>query len=129
MARELPRPTDAELAILRVLWEQGPATVRQVHETLAESRETGYTTTLKLMQIMAEKGLVTRDESSRTHVYAARLTRDETQRQLVTDLVDRAFGGSAAALVLQALSAHPASAEELAEIQKLIADYKEGSHQ
>jgi predicted transcriptional regulator len=124
MARTLPRPTDAELAILRVLWENGPATVRQVHEALA-SRETGYTTTLKLMQIMADKGLVTRDESQRTHVYAARLPRNETQQQLVTDLVDRAFGGSAAALVLQALSAHPASAEELAEIQKLIAKYKE----
>ena len=125
MPRPLPRPTDAELAILRVLWERGPSTVRQVHEALAEARETGYTTTLKLMQIMAEKGLVTRDESQRTHVYAARLTRDATQRQLVNDLVDRAFGGSAAPLVLQALSEHPASAEELAEIQKLIADYKE----
>ena len=125
MSRSLPRPTDAELAILRVLWERGPATVRQVHAALAVARETGYTTTLKLMQIMADKGLVTRDESQRTHVYTVRLTRDETQRQLVTDLVDRAFGGSAAALVLQALSAHPASAEELAEIQKLIAEYKE----
>ncbi len=76
MPRPLPRPTDAELAILRVLWEHGPSTVRQVHEALAEARETGYTTTLKLMQIMAEKGLVTRDESRRTHVYTARLTRD-----------------------------------------------------
>jgi len=125
MSRSLPRPTHAELAILRVLWERGPATVRHVHAALAAARETGYTTTLKLMQIMADKGLVTRDESQRTHVYTARLTRDQTQRQLVTDLVDRAFGGSAAALVLQALSAHPASAEELAEIQKLIAAYKE----
>jgi len=124
MARLLPRPTDAELAILRVLWERGPSTVRQVHEALAESRDTGYTTTLKLMQIMAEKGLVTRDESARTHVYTARMTRDETQRQLVTDLVDRAFGGSAAALVMQALSAHTTSPEELGEIQRLIAEYK-----
>ena len=128
MPRLLPRPTDAELAILRVLWEHGPSTVRQVHEALSEARETGYTTTLKLMQIMAEKGLVTRDESQRTHVYDARLTRDATQRQLVNDLVDRAFGGSATTLVLQALSEHPASAEELAEIQKLIADYKERSN-
>lgn len=126
MTRSLPRPTDSELAILRVLWEHGAATVRQVHEALANARETGYTTTLKLMQIMAEKGLVIRDESTRTHVYAARLTRDETQRQLVSDLVDRAFGGSAAALVMQALSAHSTSPEELQEIEEVIEDYKEG---
>ncbi len=125
MSRNLPRPTDAELAILRVLWTSGPATVRHVHESLAQARETGYTTTLKLMQIMAEKGLVTRDASQRTHVYSAQLTRGETQRQLISDLVERAFGGSATALVVQALSAHPASAEELDEIQQLIADYKE----
>ena len=124
MTRRMPRPTDAELAILRVLWERGPATVRAVHEALADDRETGYTTTLKLMQIMADKGLVTRNESARTHVYAARLTRDQTQRQLVSDLVQRAFGGSAAALVLQALSTHPASPEDLRKIQKLIAEYK-----
>src|SRR5262245_27558068 len=123
MTPRMPRPTDAELAILRVLWERGPATVRAVHEALAD-RETGYTTTLKLMQIMADKGLVTRNESARTHVYAARLTRDQTQRQLVSDLVRRAFGGSAAALVLQALSTHPASPEDLRKIQKLIAEYK-----
>ena len=127
MARSRPRPTDAELAILGVLWTQGPATVRHVHEALADARETGYTTTLKLMQIMAEKGLVTRDESARTHVYTAGVSRDDTQRQLVSDLVDRAFGGSAAALVLQALNAHPASPHELAEIQQLIKEYKEGT--
>ena len=126
MTRPLPRPTDTELAILRVLWENGSATVRQVHEALAGARDTGYTTTLKLMQIMTEKGLVTRDESTRTHVYAARLTRDETQRQLVSDLVDRAFGGSAAALVMQALNAHSTSAEDLKEIEEVIEDYKEG---
>ena len=124
MAKSLPRPTDAELAILRVLWERGPATVRQVHDVLAGDRETGYTTTLKLMQIMAEKGLVTRDESARTHVYAAGVSRDRTQRQLVNDLIDRAFGGSAAALVLQALSAQPASEQELSEIRRLIDDYR-----
>ena len=117
---KLPRPTDAELAILRVLWERGPSTVRVVFEALSDARETGYTTTLKLMQIMAEKGLVTRDESSRTHIYSARLTQDQTQRQLIADLVERAFGGSATALVMQALSAHPASAEELREIEKLV---------
>jgi len=127
MPKVLPRPTDAELAILRVLWESGPSTVRQVHNALSESRETGYTTTLKLMQIMTEKGLVTRDESIRTHVYSARVSRDITQRQLVSDLMDRAFGGSAAALVLQALSAHPTSNEELAEITKLIEDYRDRS--
>ena len=123
--RHLPRPTDAELAILDVVWRRGPSTVRQVHEALADARATGYTTTLKLMQIMAEKGLVTRDESARTHVYAARVPRDVTQQQLVSHLVDRAFGGSAAALVLQAISAQETSPEELTEIQKLIADYKE----
>ena len=126
MAKLRVRPTDAELAILQVLWDGGPSTVRQVHEALTEARETGYTTTLKLMQIMAEKGLVTRDESTRTHVYTARLSRDETQRQLVSDLVDRAFGGSAAALVMQALSAHSTSVEELKEIEEVIEDYKEG---
>ena len=125
MTKALPRPTDAELAILRVLWDRGPATVRHVHEALAEARETGYTTTLKLMQIMAEKGLVTRDESTRTHVYEARLGRDETQRQLITDLVDRAFGGSAAQLVLQAINAHSTTPAELQEIQQLLAEYRE----
>jgi predicted transcriptional regulator len=124
MTRALPRPTGAELAILRVLWARGPATVRQVHDALSEARETGYTTTLKLMQIMVEKGLVTRNESARTHIYTARLTQDQTQRQLVSDLMDRAFGGSAAALVMQALSAHPTTPEELAEIQRLIEQYR-----
>lgn len=127
MANVLPRPTDAELAILRVLWARGPSTVRHVHEALADARATGYTTTLKLMQIMAEKGLVRRDESARTHVYAAVATERRTQRQLVSDLMRRAFGGSAAALVLQALSARPASKEELREIQRLIDSYKKHS--
>jgi predicted transcriptional regulator len=120
------RPTDAELAILQVLWDRGPSTVRQVHGALA-ARETGYTTTLKLMQIMAEKGLVRRDESQRTHIYTARLGRDETQRQLIADLLDRAFGGSASALVMQALKAHPATSEEMAEIRRLIREYRKES--
>jgi predicted transcriptional regulator len=124
MGRLQPRPTDAELAILAVLWERGPSTVRQVHEALA-SRDTGYTTTLKLMQIMADKGLVTRNETSRTHVYAARAGEAQTQQQLVKDLVDRAFGGSAAALVLRALSTDDATDDELKEIRKLIDDYRE----
>lgn len=125
MGRLQPRPTDAELAILRVLWERGPSTVRQVHEALADTRETGYTTTLKLMQIMAEKGLVTRNETERTHVYSAMAGEEQTQQQLVQDLVDRAFGGSAAALVLRALSAEGTSDSELREIRKLIDDYRE----
>ena len=112
------KPTDAELAILRVLWERGPSTVRQIAEVLG--RDTGYTTVLKLLQIMTEKRLVARDESERTHVYKAAYTEDETQRQLVSDLLDRAFGGSAAKLVLQALAARKASPEELAEIRKLL---------
>jgi predicted transcriptional regulator len=120
MGRLLPQPTDAELEILRVLWEHGPTTVRQVHDALAHT--TGYTTTLKLMQIMADKGLVTRDESARTHVYAARVSQEQTQRQLLDDLVHRAFGGSAAELVLRALSSHKTSDEELREIRKLIDD-------
>ena len=125
MARSQPRPTDAELAILRVLWERGASTVRQVHETLAETRETGYTTTLKLMQIMADKGLVTRNETARTHVYSAIAGQEQTQRQLVQDLVDRAFGGSAAQLVLRALSPEHATDAELKDIRKLIDDYRE----
>lgn len=119
------RPTDAELAILRVLWERGASTVRQVHEALADTRDTGYTTTLKLMQIMADKGLVTRNETARTHVYSAVAAKEQTQTQLVQDLVDRAFGGSAAQLVLRALSAEGASDAELREIRKLIDDYRE----
>ncbi|MEK7684406.1 MAG: BlaI/MecI/CopY family transcriptional regulator [Verrucomicrobiota bacterium] len=121
----LPRPTDAELSILRVLWQRGPSTVRQVQEELGE--DTGYTTVLKFMQIMTEKGLVTRDDSERTHVYQARLPEEETQRQLVSDLLDRAFSGSAKKLVLQALSAKKASAAELAEIRKLLDQLQGGS--
>ena len=128
MTRTPQRPTEAELEILRVLWERGPSTVRQVHESLAATRDTGYTTTLKLMQIMADKGLVTRDESTRTHIYAARMSQETTQRQLVNDLVDRAFGGSAAELVLRALSSHKTSDDELREIRKLIDDARRGRH-
>ncbi len=118
------RPTDAELAILRVLWDRGPSTVREVYEVLAQGRETGYTTTLKLMQIMADKGLVTRNMSSRTHIYSARASQARTQGQLIDDLLERAFGGSAVALVQRALSTHRASDEELQEIFKLIEAYQ-----
>lgn len=118
---DAPRPTDAELAILRVLWERGPSTVRQVHDVLVSRvGPAAYTTALKLLQIMTEKGLVRRDDSDRTHVYQARWTEEQTQRQLVRDLLDRAFGGSASKLVLQALNARRATAEELGEIRKLI---------
>ena len=121
-----PRPTDAELAILRILWERGPSTVRQVHDVLiSRERPTAYTTALKLLQIMTEKGLVRRDETDRTHVYHPRLSEEQTQRQLVRDLLDRAFGGSASKLVLQALNARRATAEELGEIHKLIAARRE----
>lgn len=123
--RRQPKPTDAELAILRVLWERGASTVRQVHEALADTRETGYTTTLKLMQIMADKGLVTRNETARTHVYSPNAGQEQTERLLVQDLVDRAFGGSAAQLVLRALSEKGATDAELTEIRKMIDDYRE----
>ena len=116
-----PRPTDAELAILRVRWERGPSTVRQVHEVLvARVGQTANTTALKLLQIMTEKGLVRRDDTDRTHVFAPRLSEEQTQRQLVRDLLDRAFGGSASKMVMQALNAKRASAEEMSEIRKLI---------
>src|SRR5262245_27385995 len=112
------KPTDAELAILRVLWSRGPSTVREVAEVMG--REASYTTILKLMQIMTEKRLVRRDEAARTHVYEAAYSEDQTQRHLVTDLLDRVFDGSAAKLVIQALAAGKASPEELAEIRKLL---------
>lgn len=115
-----PRPTDAELAILRVLWQQGPCTVRQVHEALSRERPSAYTTALKMLQIMTEKGLVRRDVSDRTHVYHAKWSEEQTQRQLVRDLLDRAFGGSSSKLVMQALSARRASPEELNEIRRLL---------
>src|SRR5574340_1024778 len=101
--RQPPRPTDAELAILRVLLQRGPSTVRDVYDQLNEHSATGYTTVLKLFQIMTEKGLVVRDETQRAHIYAARYSEQKTQRQLLSDLADRAFGGSAAKLVMQAL--------------------------
>jgi BlaI family transcriptional regulator, penicillinase repressor len=112
------KPTDSELEILRVLWAKGPSTVRDV--VVALGRDTGYTTALKLLQIMTEKGLVVRDETARTHVYQAAFTQDETQRQLVRDLMARAFDGSASKLVVQALASGKASAAELDEIRKLL---------
>ncbi len=121
---QLPRPTEAELAILRVLWERGASTVREVTEALQAARGTGYTTALKLLQIMTEKGLVQRDDSARAHAYAAVASAETTQRQLVSDLLERAFGGSARQLVLQALSAKRASRDELAEIRRVLEEFE-----
>ena len=123
---ELPRPTDAELEILKVLWRRGPSTVREVFETLGESKTTGYTTVLKTMQIMAEKGLVVRDESERAHRYEPAAPEDETQRRLVGDLLRKAFDGSAKKLVMQALSTERASADELEEIRRLLDELERG---
>lgn len=125
MARNaLPRPTDGELAILRVLWMDGPGTVRDIHGKLQGERTVGYTTVLKLLQIMTDKGLVRRDESDRTHVYRAAASEDHTQKQLVRDLLDRAFGGSARKLILHALSARKSSRAELDEIRRLLDNMK-----
>ncbi len=122
----LPRPTDAELEILRVLWDQGPCTVRDVHTTLEQQREIGYTTVLKFMQIMAAKGLVERDETARAHVYKARVAREQTQRQLIGHLLERAFGGSATKLMMQALSSSHASTEEIAQMRQMLTDFEKG---
>lgn len=121
----LPRPTDAELAILGVLWRLGPSTVRAVMDQLNQTQPTGYTTALKLLQIMTEKGLVRRTEAGRLHIYEPTLREQDTQRQLLRDLMDRAFEGSAQKLVLQALSAKPADAAELAEIRRLLTRLEE----
>jgi len=117
-----PRPTNAQLALLSVLWRLGPSTVREVHEALPPANQRGYTTTLKQMQLMAEAGLVTRDESRRSHVYRPAVGEDETKGRLVDELLDRAFGGSAAKLVMRALSNRQASREELAQIRELLAE-------
>jgi predicted transcriptional regulator len=115
------KPTDAELAILRVLWTRGPSTVREVAEAMG--RAESYTTVLKLMQIMTEKGLVARDERQRSHVYESAYSQNQTERQIVSDLLVRVFDGSAAKLVLQALEAGTASPEELEEIRALLAKH------
>jgi BlaI family penicillinase repressor len=122
--KDAKRPTDAELAILRVLWSRGPSTVRQIAAEMR--REGAYTTVLKLLQIMTEKGLVARDEARRSHVYAAAYSEDHTQKQLVGDLLARAFDGSAAKLVLHALEAGSASPEEIADIRKLLDKHRGG---
>lgn len=125
MRQKQNKPTTAELEILDLLWERGQATVREIHEILNERKPTVYTTVLKFMQIMHEKGLVERDDSSKAHVYRARQTQDETQKNLVSDLLEKAFRGSALRLVQHVLETKPASAEELSEIRKLITEAEE----
>ena len=122
-----PRPTDAELEILNVLWRRGPSTVREVHEAVALRKPTQYTTVLKTMQIMADKGLLRRDEEQRAHIYEATRPREWTQRQLAGDLLRRAFSGSAKSLLLGALSAQRVSREELAELRKFLEEYEKGT--
>jgi predicted transcriptional regulator len=124
VARAPKKPTEAELGILQVLWSRGPSTVRDVAAALG--RDDAYTTVLKLLQIMTEKRLVTRDEAARTHVYAASFSQEHTQRQIVSDVLDRVFEGSAAKLVLQALSSRKTSRGDLAEIQKLLDKHRGG---
>ena len=124
MPGELPKPTDAELEILTVLWSRGPSTVRDVHEIIAGRKSAQYTTVLKQLQVMAEKGLVRRDETQRSHVYEPARPREWTQRQLAGDLLNRAFDGSAKGLLLGALSVRKASKEELADLRRLLNEYR-----
>ena len=127
MLENPPRPTDAELELLTVLWSRGPSTVRDVHETIARRRPTQYTTVLKQMQIMAAKGLVRRDEKLRAHVYEAARPREWTERQLAGDFLQRAFEGSASRLMVGALSARKTSKKELAELRRLLDEYESGT--
>ncbi|NIG57724.1 BlaI/MecI/CopY family transcriptional regulator [Chitinophaga sp. Cy-1792] len=114
------KPTESELEILGILWDRGASTVREVHEKLSETKEAGYTTTLKLMQIMYEKGLLSRDASSKTHIYTAAVSQEETQQQLLNKMIDTVFGGSATQLVMQALGHHKSSTEELDQIRAYL---------
>ena len=118
------KPTESELSILRVLWDKEQATVREVHEVLSEHKEAGYTTTLKLLQIMFEKGIVKRDDSSKTHIYRANITKENTQQQLVGKMIHSLFGGSSTQLVMQALGNHVPNKAELEEIQQLLDNLK-----
>jgi len=118
------KPTESELEILQVLWDRGTASVRDVHEELAKIKDVGYTTTLKLMQIMNEKGLVRRDDSFKTHIYQSAVSKEKTQKHLLGKMIDNLFGGSSTELVIQALGNHKASPSELDEIQQLLDDLK-----
>jgi len=121
MASEIiAKPTESELEILQILWERGNSTVRDVHEILTKNKEAGYTTTLKLMQIMHEKGLVERDTNQKTHIYSALASQQKTQQHLLSKLIDNAFNGSAARLVMQALGNHKSSKDEIEAIKKYL---------
>jgi len=124
MARELPRPTDAELEILTILWSRGPSSVREVHETISRRRPTQYSTVLKFLQIMAEKGLVSPNKEQRAHIYEAAQPREWTQRQLAGDLLERAFGGDPAQMLIGALSVRKSSKRELAEMREILQKYE-----
>lgn len=123
MAKQI-KPTEGELEILQVLWEKEKATVREVHETILKSKEAGYTTTLKLMQIMFEKGLVIRDDSAKTHIYQPNVSKEKTQTQFVGKMISTLFGGSSSQLVMQALGSQAPSKEEIDEIQQLLDNLK-----
>jgi BlaI family penicillinase repressor len=127
MANKPVHPTKAELSILRVLWDQGPKSVRDIQNTLSESKPTGYTTVLKLIQIMTEKGLVDRDETVRPQIYRAKFSQEKTQRRLLTDLIQRAYGGSVKSLVMHALSTKRSSPEDLEAIEKLLDKFEGGT--
>lgn len=126
MASKQQRPTKVELSILRVLWEKGPGSVREIQARLSVTKETGYTTALKMLQIMTEKGLVERDESVRPQIYRAKSSQEKTQKQLLHDLVQRAFGGSVKALVMQAIATKRSSPEDLEAIEKLLDRFEGG---
>ena len=129
MSRQPPRPTDAELEILTVLWSRGPSTVRDVHESVSRRKPAQYSTVLKFLQIMAEKGLVRRDEKQRAHIYEAAQPREWTQQRLAGDLLQRAFGGSATNLLVGALSSRKASKQELAELRKMLDQYEKDENE
>jgi len=122
------KPTDSELEILNILWEKGPSTVRDVHDELEKSKDAGYTTTLKLMQIMHEKGLLKRDATNKSHVFTANVSQEKTQGQLVKRMIDNVFNGSASQLVMQALGNHKADEKELDEIRKYLDEIAKGDN-
>ena len=122
-----PKPTESELEILNILWEKGPCTVREIHEVLEKSKDAGYTTTLKLMQIMLDKKLLSRDASSKTHIYKAAISQEHTQGQLVKRMIDTVFNGSAMDMVMQALGNHKANAEELEQIKQYLDEMEKKS--
>jgi len=126
MKRSNPsRPTEAQLEVLNILWDRGPLTVRQVHEELSEAKPSQYTTTLKIMQVMADRGLVARDESERSHVYRPQIAREDAERQLASDLMNRVFAGSARRLLVSALASKRASSKEVDELRDFIEQYRQ----